>query len=140
MEYLPICVGLRSLPTLFYSLEGASIQVKLLRFLHEQRIQRFGGRQEIQIETRVIAAPNADPEQARAEETFRQDLYFRLAVGVITLAPLRERSEDLNLLAWEFLQRFAVQAGKSNLTFSPKPCGRLTATLGRETFPNCRIA
>ena len=98
----------------------SSLQVKLLRFLQEQRIQRVGGRQEIQIETRVIAATNADLKQAIAEERFREDLYFRLAVVVITLPPLRERSEDLSLLAWEFLQRFAIQAGKSNLTFSPE--------------------
>lgn len=97
-----------------------SLQVKLLRFLQEQRIQRVGGRQEIQIETRVIAATNADLKQAIAEERFREDLYFRLAVVVITLPPLRERTEDLSSLAWEFLQRFAIQAGKSNLTFSPE--------------------
>jgi two-component system NtrC family response regulator len=80
----------------------SSIQVTLLRFLNEQRIQRVGGRQKIQIETRAIAATRADLEQAHAEEKFREYLYFRLAVVVITLAPLRERSEDLNLLAWEF--------------------------------------
>ena len=98
----------------------SSLQVKLLRFLQEQRIQRVGGRQEIQIETRVISAANAGLKHAIAEEKFREDLYFRLAVVVITLPPLRERSDDLSLLAWEFLQRFAIQTGKSNLTFSPE--------------------
>ena len=64
------------------------LQVKLLRFLQEQRFQRVGGRQEIQIDTRVIAATNADLKQAIVEGKFREDLYFRLAVVVIQLPPL----------------------------------------------------
>jgi two-component system, NtrC family, response regulator len=95
------------------------IQVKLLRFLQEQRFQRVGGRHEIQIDTRVIAATNADLKEAVARNQFREDLYFRLAVVVIKLPPLRERSEDVDLLAHSFLQQFAVQCDKKALSFSP---------------------
>jgi len=95
------------------------IQVKLLRFLQEQRFQRVGGRQEIQIDTRVIAATNADLKQTISEGKFREDLYFRLAVVVIMLPPLRDRGDDVALLAREFLQRYAVQNNKKSLAFSP---------------------
>ncbi|MEO7724421.1 MAG: PEP-CTERM-box response regulator transcription factor, partial [Chthoniobacterales bacterium] len=95
------------------------IQVKLLRFLQEQRFQRVGGRQEIQIDTRVIAATNADLKKGISEGKFREDLYFRLAVVVIHLPPLRERGDDVVVLAREFLKRYAAQNNKRNLTFSP---------------------
>ncbi len=95
------------------------IQVKLLRFLQEQRFQRVGGRQEIQIDTRVIAATNADLKQNISEGKFREDLYFRLAVVVIQLPALRERGDDVAVLAREFLQRYAAQNNKKNLAFSP---------------------
>ena len=98
----------------------ARLQVKLLRYLQEQRFQRVGGRQELQSDARVIAATNADLKGTIAKGTFREDLYFRLAVVVISLPPLRERGEDASLLAHEFLQRFAVQNGKTNLSFAPE--------------------
>ena len=98
----------------------AGLQVKLLRFLQEQRFQRVGGRQEIQIDTRLIAATNVDLKQAVAEGKFREDLYFRLAVVVIRLPPLRERADDVALLAREFLHKYATQNGKTNLTFTPE--------------------
>jgi len=96
------------------------VQVKLLRFLQEHRFQRVGGRQEIQIDTRIIAATNVQLKQAVADGNFREDLYFRLAVVVIKLPPLRERVDDVALLAREFLNRYAAQNGKTNLTFSPE--------------------
>jgi two-component system, NtrC family, response regulator len=96
-----------------------SIQVKLLRFLQEQRFQRVGGRQEIQIDTRVIAATNADLKQGISDGKFREDLYFRLAVVVIHLPALRERGDDVAVLAREFLQRYAAQNNKRNMAFSP---------------------
>jgi len=96
------------------------LQVKLLRFLQEQRIERVGGRQEIQVDARVIAATNADLKRGLTEATFREDLYYRLAVVQITLPPLREREGDILLLAQSFLQQFAAQSGKAGLAFRPE--------------------
>ena len=93
------------------------LQVKLLRFLQERCIQRVGGRQDIQIETRVIAATNADLKKGMAAGTFREDLFYRLSVVQIVMPPLRERESDVCMLAQSFLQRFAVQAKKTGLTF-----------------------
>jgi len=96
-----------------------AIQVKLLRFLQEQRLQRVGGRQEIQVDTRLVTATNADLKQLIDNGKFREDLYFRLAVVTIRLLPLRERGEDVVLLAREFLQRFANQNGGAKIAFAP---------------------
>jgi two-component system NtrC family response regulator len=96
------------------------IQVKLLRFLQEQTFMRVGGRQEIQSDARVIAATNADLKQATTNGTFREDLYFRLAVVIINLPPVRKRGDDVITMATEFLRRFAEQAGKPALTFTPE--------------------
>jgi len=93
------------------------LQVKLLRFLQESCIQRVGGRQDIQIEARVIAATNADLKKAMSAGTFREDLFYRLAVVQIVMPPLRERENDIRLLAQSFLQRSAMQIKKAGLTF-----------------------
>jgi two-component system, NtrC family, response regulator len=93
------------------------LQVKLLRFLQEQCIERVGGRQEIHIDARVVAATNADLKKGMAAGTFREDLFYRLSVVQIVLPPLRERENDIRLLAQFFLQRFATQINKSGLTF-----------------------
>jgi two-component system NtrC family response regulator len=71
-------------------------------------------------DARVIAATNADLKDGIAQGKFREDLYFRLAVVVIHLPPLRERGDDAGLLAREFLQKYAAQNGKTNLTFAPE--------------------
>jgi len=94
-----------------------ALQVKLLRFLQEQTIERIGGRQPIQINTRVVAATNVDLKKAMAAGKFREDLYYRLAVVQFCLPPLREREGDIRLLAQYFLNRFAPEVNKSNLTF-----------------------
>ena len=96
-----------------------AIQVKLLRFLQDQRLQRVGGRQEVQIDTRLVTATNADLKQLIDKGKFREDLYFRLAVVTIRLLPLRERGEDIVFLAREFLQRYAAQNGRTKLVFAP---------------------
>jgi two-component system NtrC family response regulator len=96
-----------------------AIQVKLLRFLQEQRLQRVGGRQEIQIDARLVAATNADLKQLIDTGKFREDLYFRLAVVTIRLLPLRERGEDIVFLAREFLERYAAQSGRTKPVFAP---------------------
>jgi two-component system, NtrC family, response regulator len=97
----------------------AAIQVKLLRFLQEKRFQRVGGRHEIHSDTRVIAATNRHLQGAVARGEFRDDLYFRLAVVVVQIPPLRARGEDIAIVAREFLRRFAVEHGKPMLTFTP---------------------
>jgi two-component system NtrC family response regulator len=103
-----------------------AIQVKLLRFLQEQRLQRVGGRQEIQVDTRLVAATNADLKQLIEGGKFREDLYFRLAVVTIRLLPLRERGEDIVFLAREFLQRYAAQEGQPKLVFAPDALRSMT--------------
>jgi two-component system NtrC family response regulator len=97
-----------------------SVQVKLLRFLQEQRFQRVGGRQELTSDARVIAATNVDLKAGINQGTFREDLYFRLAVLVISLPPLRDRGDDAVLLAHEFLQKYAAQNGKGSIAFVPE--------------------
>ena len=93
------------------------IQVKLLRFLQEQRIERVGGRQEIHVNTRVIAATHVDLKKAIIEARFREDLYYRLAVVVVSLPPLRQRENDILLIAHELLRRCAAEIGKSGISF-----------------------
>ncbi len=94
------------------------LQVKLLRFLQEKSIQRVGGRQAIQIDARVIAATNSDLKKAIGNGGFREDLYYRLAVVVLTLPPLRDRDEDVLFLANAFLQKYGRENGRENLKFS----------------------
>ena len=98
-------------------LPGA-IQVKLLRFLQEQRIERVGGRGEIEIDTRVIAATNVDLNRAMSEGRFREDLFYRLAVVVIRLPSLRERAGDIEYLSKAFLRKFAHESKRTISGFS----------------------
>lgn len=93
------------------------LQVKLLRFLQEQRLERVGGRQQIEVDTRVIAATNSDLKKGMLEGRFREDLYYRLAVVVIHLPALRDRDGDVRLLAQDFLRRYAGENGKPDLNF-----------------------
>jgi len=96
------------------------LQVKLLRFLQEQRIERIGGRQEIQVDTRVIAATNVELKKAMEAGNFREDLFYRLAVVVIKLPALRERENDVRMLAQAFLRKFGAENGKEELSFEPE--------------------
>jgi DNA-binding NtrC family response regulator len=88
------------------------IQVKLLRSLESRQVRRLGGKKEISVDIRVVAATNREVEKARAEGELREDLYFRLAVVEVYLPPLRERVGDIKLLANEFLTRFSRQNNK----------------------------
>ena len=88
------------------------IQVKLLRALETKQIRRLGGKKEITVDIRILAATNKNLQKAIADGELREDLYYRLAVVEIDLPPLRERANDIQLLANEFLGRFAQQNGK----------------------------
>jgi two-component system response regulator PilR (NtrC family) len=89
------------------------MQVKLLRALQERRIRRVGGTEEIDVDVRVIAATNTPLEELVREKRFREDLFYRLQVIPILTPPLRERREDIRLLAEHFLERFGRQMGKN---------------------------
>ena len=86
-----------------------SIQAKILRLLQERSIERLGGREPIPVDVRIIAATNRDLEAALAQGRFREDLYYRLKVVTLWLPPLKERAQDITLLAEYFLARFAKE-------------------------------
>jgi two-component system NtrC family response regulator len=95
-----------------------AVQVKFLRFLQERVIQRIGGRKDIPINARVIAATNLDLKKAMVGGQFREDLFYRLAVVTLKLPPLREREGDVPVLAHSFLKRFAAECGAEKKTFT----------------------
>jgi two-component system NtrC family response regulator len=85
------------------------IQVKLLRILQDRQLERVGGRELIPLDVRILAATNRDIKRATQEGRFREDLYYRLAVVNIAIPPLRERIEDMHVLARTFLERFSTE-------------------------------
>ncbi len=91
---------------------ATDIQVKLLRAIETRTIRRLGGKKEIAVDIRIVAATNRDLQKALAENQLREDLYYRLAVVEVFLPPLRDRAGDIKLLANEFLARFSQQNGK----------------------------
>ena len=97
-----------------------NLQVKLLRFLQEQRIERVGGREGIRVDARVLSATNTDLDQALKDGRFREDLYYRLAVVVASMPPLRERDGDILLLAKACLQRYSSENQKRIKAFTPQ--------------------
>ncbi len=90
-----------------------STQVKLLRVLEERSFRRLGGHDEIQVDVRVLAATNRDPEASLKDGKLRQDLYYRLNVFTLELPPLRERVDDIPLLVEYFVEEFAKANSKS---------------------------
>jgi DNA-binding NtrC family response regulator len=95
------------------------IQVKFLRALEQRAFRRLGGKKEINVDIRVVAATNQNVEEALKEGKLREDLYHRLAVIPMELPPLRERTGDARLLAEEFLRRFATEQNKKIAGFTP---------------------
>lgn len=104
-----------------------AMQVKLLRVLQERCLRPVGGTNEIPIDVRVIAATNKSLDDLVAENLFREDLYYRLSVIPVEVPPLRERREDIPLLANHFLKKYAPAAGKSIVRISPESLKLLCA-------------
>jgi two-component system, NtrC family, response regulator PilR len=104
-----------------------SMQVKLLRVLQERTLRPVGGTAETPVDVRVIAATNQHLDEMVHEKTFREDLYYRLSVIPIEIPPLRERTEDIPLLANQFLKKFAPRAGKSIARIDRRSIERLCA-------------
>ena len=102
-----------------------AIQTKLLRVLEERRFERVGGTQEIEANVRIVTATNKDLQRAVAEKSFREDLYFRISAVPITIPPLRERGDDVVLLAEHFLERFRREFRKPSLELTPDALARL---------------
>jgi two-component system, NtrC family, response regulator AtoC len=97
-----------------------SLQGKLLKAVEERTVRRVGGIRDRKIDVRIMAASNRDLERESQRERFRRDLYFRLAVILLRLPPLRERGEDVLVLAEHFLQQFRVKYGKSIERIHPR--------------------
>jgi DNA-binding NtrC family response regulator len=95
------------------------LQAKILRALEEKRFERVGGTGSIQVDVRVVAATNRNLKAAVAARQYREDLYFRLSVFPITIPPLRERSDDIPMLAKYFIDRFSRDLNKKPLALAP---------------------
>ncbi len=104
-----------------------AMQVKLLRVLEERKIRRVGGTKNIDIDVRVIAATNRDLLKAIREGTFREDLYYRINVFPLRLPPLRERREDIPLLAKFYLEHYNRVCSRNFQEISPEALGLMTA-------------
>jgi transcriptional regulator with GAF, ATPase, and Fis domain len=99
---------------------ASPLQAKLLRAIQEREIERIGGTHPIKVDIRILAATNRDLVEARKEGSFRDDLFFRLNVVSITLPPLRERREDIPLLATYFVQKYSRVANRPVVGISPE--------------------
>lgn len=97
-----------------------NLQKKLLRILQEREFQRLGGKERVKVNIRIIAATNSDLEQDVKEERFREDLFYRLNVVSIPIPPLRDRIDDIPLLAEYFLRKYNEENKKDIRTFDPE--------------------
>jgi DNA-binding NtrC family response regulator len=97
-----------------------NVQIKILRVLQERKFERVGGEETIDVDVRIVAATNRDLQEEIRKGNFREDLYYRLNVVNIHVPPLRERRDDIPLLAMSFLREFAEENGKKLDGFDPK--------------------
>lgn len=104
-----------------------SSQAKLLRVIEERNFERLGGKQPIKIDVRIIALANVDIKEAVRARTFREDLYYRLAVVTIELPKLIDRFEDLPQLAGEFVRQFASRSGRDGVRLSTDALNALSS-------------
>ena len=104
-----------------------ALQAKILRALEEKQFERVGGTQSLHVDVRVVAATNRQLKQRVAERQFREDLYFRLSVFPIQIPPLRERSDDILILARHFVEKFCRDLNKKALTLAPAAIDELQA-------------
>jgi len=104
-----------------------ALQVKILRFLQEREIERVGGGEPIELDVRILAATNKDLQQEMEKDTFREDLYYRLSVVSLSLPPLRDRGDDIMLLANSFLSHFNKEYGRRIKAFSSEALLQLQA-------------
>ena len=104
-----------------------ALQAKLLRVLQDHTFERVGGNESVRVDVRVISATNRDLQEEVRRGRFREDLYYRLAVFPVRLPPLRERPEDIPVLAQHFLRRFAAEEGKDVSGFTPDAMAALSA-------------
>jgi DNA-binding NtrC family response regulator len=95
-------------------------QILLLRVLQDHRFERVGGEETLEVDVRIIAATNKNLMEEMKKGTFREDLYYRLNVIPIFIPPLRERRDDVLLLASSFLRKFSLEKGKEVVDFSPE--------------------
>jgi transcriptional regulator with PAS, ATPase and Fis domain len=103
------------------------LQAKFLRFLEDGRFRKLGGTADVDVDVRFVAATNVDLEDLTRRGTFRKDLYYRLQVITLTVPPLRDRPEDVPLLARHFLEYYATRFHKPIERFSPEAVQALTA-------------
>ena len=104
-----------------------ALQVKLLRVLQERKVRPLGSNRDIEINVRIISATHRDLPKAMARGEFREDLFYRLNVIHLLLPPLRERREDIALLANHFLQKFSAENQRDMIEIDPAAMSRLTA-------------
>jgi transcriptional regulator with GAF, ATPase, and Fis domain len=103
------------------------LQAKILRALEERQFERVGGTTSLHVDVRVVAATNRNLKASVAARQFREDLYFRLSVFPIVIPPLRERADDIPILARNFVEKFCREMNKPTLALSPSALDDLRA-------------
>jgi DNA-binding NtrC family response regulator len=104
-----------------------ALQAKILRAIEEKQFERVGGTQSLHVDVRIVAATNRGLKQRVAERQFREDLYFRLSVFPIQIPPLRERADDVLILARHFVEKFCREMNKPTLTLTPAALDEMRA-------------